>query len=225
MIAEIVPEAYDAFGRKTVRPDWRRKGVQPTFPMGRYFSQPLTVKCESIRDIRQFLLGCRGVSDKELFGMDDYWQPPEEFERIRKGDCDDFALWAWRQLLALGYDARFVVGRHGQYGIGHAWVEFFKDGKWFLLEPRLSFVGDKMPRLSTVLHHPKMSVAWDGSKISFYSHEDRKYNPRLGRVAPLVIEWLRFYGWFWLKNFHRVPMAFYRMLRARLGRNRECSSK
>ena len=220
MIAEIIPEAYDALGRKTVRPEWRRKGIHPTFPMGRYFSQPLTVKCECIRDIRMFLWGCKGVTDKELFGKDDYWQPPEEFEQRRKGDCDDFALWTWRQFLALGYDARFIGGRCGRYGIGHAWVEFFKDGKWFLVEPGLSWVGDKMPRLSTLRYHPKLSVAWDGSKVSFYSHEDRKYNPRLVRVIPLVTEWFCFWGWFWLKNLLRVPGAFYRTLKARLGPNR-----
>ena len=213
MIAEIVPEAYDAFGRKTTRPEWRHKGVHPTFPMGRYFSQPLTVKCESIRDIRMFLWGCKGVSDKELFGMEDYWQPPEQFERIKKGDCDDFALWTWRQFLALGYDARFVLGRCGRYGIGHAWVEFFKDGKCFLVEPFRCGVGDRMPRLSVLRYYPKMSMAWNGSKISFYSHEERKYNPSLMQVVPLVAEWLSFWGWFWLKNYHWLPKSYYRRLK------------
>ena len=56
MIAEIIPEAYDASGRKALRPDWRRKGLHPTFPMGRYVSQRLTVKCESVWDVRKFLL-------------------------------------------------------------------------------------------------------------------------------------------------------------------------
>ncbi len=111
MIAEIIPEAYDAFGKKTHRPDLRRKAIHPTLPMGRYVSQPLTVKCESIRDVCKFLSGCIPVSDKEQFGKDDYWQPPEDFERTKKGDCEDFALWTWRQFLALGYDARFIVGR------------------------------------------------------------------------------------------------------------------
>jgi hypothetical protein len=145
MIAEIVPEAYDAFGRKTFRPDLRSKGIHPTFPMGRYVSQPLTVKCESVRDIRKFLSGCKGVSDKEQFGQVDYWQPPEDFERTKRGDCDDFALWTWRQFLALGYDARFVAGRHGRYGMGHAWVELFKDGKCFLVEPHSGASATRFP--------------------------------------------------------------------------------
>jgi predicted transglutaminase-like cysteine proteinase len=114
VIAEIIPEAYDALGRKVLRPDLRRKGVHPTFPVGRYVSQPLTVTCESILDIRKFLATCKAVSDKEQFGTEDYWQPPEHFEQTKKGDCDDFSLWNWRQFLALGYDARFVWGRHGR---------------------------------------------------------------------------------------------------------------
>lgn len=53
--------------------------------MGRYVSQPLSVKCKTIGDIRQFLMGCKGVSDEEQFGQRDYWQPPEEFERTKEG--------------------------------------------------------------------------------------------------------------------------------------------
>jgi hypothetical protein len=67
VIAEIIPEAYDAIGRKVFRPDWRH-GIHPTFPMGRYLSQPLSIRCESLSDVRRFLLTCRGISDMEQFG-------------------------------------------------------------------------------------------------------------------------------------------------------------
>lgn len=110
MIAEIVPEAYDAIGRQVSQPFSRRKSPHPTFPIGRYLSQPLSMQCRTIADLRRFLLTCNYVSDEELFGKPDYWQPPEDFEKRRKGDCEDFALWAWRQLLNMGYDARFVGG-------------------------------------------------------------------------------------------------------------------
>lgn len=216
MIAEIVPQAYDSLGRKVLRPDWRRKGLHPTFPMGRYFSQPLTINCRSIKDIREFLSTCRAVSDRELFGKDDYWQPPEHFEKARRGDCDDFALWTWRQFLSLGYEARFVFGHSGRYGIGHAWVEFFEGEKCFLVEPQMRVVGDRMPRLSTLRYHPKFSVAWDARGISFYTHEKRHFNPSAGELIGLISEWLVFWAWFWLKNFHRVPLACYRLLKSRL---------
>ena len=84
MIAETIPEAYASTGRQVSQPFLRRQGPHPTFPMGRYVSQPLRVECKSIRDIRQFLAGCKYISDKELFDKADYWQPPEQFEHGKK---------------------------------------------------------------------------------------------------------------------------------------------
>jgi predicted transglutaminase-like cysteine proteinase len=78
--------------------------------MGSFLSQPLKIVCRDVDEIRAFLRTCRYVSDVEQFGMKDHWMPPEEFERVRRGDCDDFALWTCRQLLSLGYNARFVAG-------------------------------------------------------------------------------------------------------------------
>jgi hypothetical protein len=194
LIAEIIPETYDAFGRKVFRPDLRRKGLRPTLLMGRYLSRPLTVKCETIADVRRFLSTCRGVFDKEQFGKDEYWQPPEDFEKTRKGDCEGFALWTWRELLAMGYDARFVAGRHGRFGIGHAWVTFKKNGKSYLVEPQFRFVGETFPRLSTLRYEPKFSVAWDGGKISFYSHAANKNTLNLRLIVPLIPEWILVWG-------------------------------
>lgn len=214
MIAEIFPEAYDAQGRKVLQPNSRRKGLRATFPMGRYVSQPLTVKCGCIGDIRTFLSGCKYVSDEVQFGKKDYWQAPEEFERTRKGDCDCFALWTWREFLALGYEARFVTGRGGRYGEGHAWVQFSKDGEDFLVEPTMARVGFSMPRLSTLRYHPRFSVAWDGSKISYYSHEDRKSLPPLKKLIPLVPDWLIFWLWAWTTVIILLPYYLYRRMRS-----------
>lgn len=135
MIAEVILEAYDADGHQVSQPFHGRRGLHSTFPMGRYVSQPLSVQCSTLEDVRRFLCGCRAVSDEELFGKRDYWQPPDEFEKRKAGDCEDFSLWTWRQLSAMGFDTRVVFGKHGRYGIGHAWVEFFEDGKCFLVEP------------------------------------------------------------------------------------------
>jgi hypothetical protein len=205
MIAETIPSAYDAEGRKVFRPCDRRKGLRPTFPLGRYVSHPLTVKCNTLDDVRKFLQGCQYVSDNELFAKDDYWQPPEEFEKRKQGDCDDFAFWAWRQLLAMDYDARVVFGQHGRYGIGHAWVQFFKDGKCYLLEPQARTVGQKFPRLSTFEYHPRFSVAWDGEKLSYYAHQDRQSEPSLAELRRMVPEYLEIWGGFWLRNLPKLP--------------------
>jgi transglutaminase superfamily protein len=213
MIAETIPEAYDAKGRQVARPFDHRRGFHPSFPMGRYVSQPLTVKCASIKDVRTFLASCKYASDKELFGKEDFWQPPDEFERSRKGDCEDFALWTWRQLLSLGYDARFVGGSCGRYGHGHAWVEYFQDGKCYLVESLRSRVASVMPRLSTIRYVPKLSVSWDGKTLRYFSHKKPGLPLGARLLAPLLADYIVFWAYFWLLNFYRLPHYAWKILR------------
>lgn len=221
MIAEIIPEAYDAVGQKVSRPFDRKNGPQPTFPLGRYAQSPLSIKCKNVEEVRRFLSGCKTISDKEQFGKEDYWQPPDQFERTRQGDCDDFAFWTWRQLMELGYNARVVFGQAGRYGIGHAWVEFYRDEKWFLVEPQFCVVGSVFPRLSTVKFRPRFSVGWQHEKLSYYAHQQRHFHPALAKILPLVWEWIAFWSWFWLKNAPRIPRViwgFFRRFHKRYGR-------
>ena len=204
MIAEIIPEWYDVEGRKVFRPDSRRKsGFKPTFPAGRFLSQPLTHWCTDLPDLRRFLAGCKYVSDQEQFGERDYWQPPERFEESKRGDCEDFALWALRQLLHMNYPARFALGSASRYGDGHAWVTFQRDGKTYLLEPLKWPVGLTLPRLSILKYKPRFSMSWDGSKVSYFEHTDRKINWSLTGITVLVWEWLLF----WVSFFFRVVLA------------------
>jgi hypothetical protein len=200
LIAEVFPEAYDAEGRKVFRPDSRgSSGFRPTFPAGRFLSQPLAHWCSDFVEMRKFLTKCTYVSDQEQFGQEDYWQPPEHFEETRKGDCEDFALWSWRQLMQMNYPCRFVVGIAGRFGAGHAWVTFQKDGRTYLLEPLNWVMGLKMPRISTLRYQPKYSMEWNGRTVSYYSHEDRKFEPSLQMAAPLVGEWIFLWVSFWLR--------------------------
>jgi hypothetical protein len=216
LIGEIVQDYYDADGRKTFRPDLRgRSGFRSTFPPGRFLSQPLKKWCSDFSELRRFLSTCKYVTDKEQFGENDYWQPPDDFEQSRKGDCEDFALWTWRQLIHMNYPSRFVVGTAGRYGEGHAWVTFEKDGKAFLLEPLSWGVGLRRPRLSVVRYKPKFSMAWDGENISFFAHADRKFDASSLRVTILVFEWLTFWIYFWVKAIPRIiirlPFKLFRL--------------
>jgi hypothetical protein len=140
----------------------------------------------------------------------DYWQPPEEFEKTRTGDCVDFGLWAWRQVLAMGYPARFVGGKAGKFGGGHAWVMFEKDGRWFLLEPQLRGLGLRMPRITTLRYHPKVSVAWDGKKVLYYGNQDRSTEPRLRNVPMLLAEWALVWAAYWVRFSYWFPRALAR---------------
>jgi hypothetical protein len=216
MIAEVIPEAYDACGHQVSQPFFKRKSVHPTFPMGRYVSQPLTVQCNTIGEIRAFLMGCKYVSDEELFGKRDYWQPPEEFEKRRMGDCEDFALWTWRQLLNLGYDARFIGGSSTRYGDGHAWVEYCRDGKWFLVEPLYCKLGYTMPRLSTLRYEPRISVSWDGHTLRYFAHKKPQARLPWSAWAPLVPDYVVFWSWIWIRLLLHLPQITWNIFQKRV---------
>ena len=118
----------------------RAFGLGSQQPFAKYFEGESSVRVASIDDIVAWLQTCEYVSDLELFRERDVWQHPGIFETLRRGDCEDFALWAWRKLAELGIDAEFCVGRvicedrpevHRQ----HAWVVYQIDGTAFLFEP------------------------------------------------------------------------------------------
>lgn len=217
MIAELFPEAYDTQGRPTFRPDQlHRRRFPSTFPIGRYVTQPLTVKCHSLEDLRKFLRTCHGVSDKEQFGKDDYWMPPEDFEKSRKGDCDDFAMYAWRQLLEMGYKARFVGGIVGDSLAKHAWVTFERDGKHFLLEPQARFLGLRYPRLDALRYKPDVSVEWDGQRARFFFHKERKFLPSAFKIPLLVLEWATYHLGMLLLNLYWLPIGIAKLVYRKL---------
>jgi hypothetical protein len=176
-------------------------------------SHPLTIHCHSIGEIRKFLVGCTPVSDKELFDKEEYWQPPDDFEKRKKGDCEDFSFWTWRQFMDLGYDARVVFGRHGRYGTGHAWVQFNQNGRCFLVEPQRYRLGDTFPRLSTLRYQPSFSVAWDGENLTYYQHRERSPELSASELALLLPEYLFFWGGFWLGAPTMIPRALWVLLK------------
>jgi len=197
MIAEVFRNAYDASGRAVFRPSKHRYAkVSPNFPMGRHLTQPLSVLCGDLNEVRQFLLTCRYMSDSKQFGRRDYWMPPEEFERRRQGDCDDWALWTWRQLMHLGYPARFVCGYAGRYGAGHAWVTFERDGRTFIVESLAAWPGTTFPRLSTLRYQPMVSISWDGRTLKYFEHRPARSAVSFIDVAPYIPEWV----WYWLRT-------------------------
>lgn len=191
VIAESVPQAYDFDGKRVFHPSKKRYPWFEGRPMRSFLTQPLDLVCHDLNEIRSFLRTCRYVSDKEQFGVQDHWMPPEDFERTRRGDCDDFALWTWRQLLTLGYNVRFVTGRAGRYGVGHAWVSLRVDDRVYVVEPLLARYRS-FPRLTTLRYVPMVSVEATGAQVKFFEHPKRVLEPSLRLLVPLVPEWLFF---------------------------------
>jgi hypothetical protein len=109
-------------------------------PFADYFEGESCVSVRSIDDIVVWLQTCDYVTDIEQFQERDVWQHPGAFEARRRGDCEDFALWAWRKLAEIGIDAEFCVGRvvcddGPEILRQHAWVVYHIDGTTFLFEP------------------------------------------------------------------------------------------
>lgn len=101
-----------------------------------YYTRSSRVDVSSIEEVMQWLLGCEYVTDFEQFNVRDHWQHPSDFEDTRKGDCEDFALWAWRKLVELGHDAEFMVGKwlHDGRAGTHAWVFLRHEGREYVFE-------------------------------------------------------------------------------------------
>jgi hypothetical protein len=104
-----------------------------------YFEGESSVRVTTIDDIVHWLLQCEYATDPDLFDEKDVWQHPSAFERLRRGDCEDFALWAWRKLSEIGVEAEFYVGRvvldEPDVDRQHAWVVYRAEGTDFLFEP------------------------------------------------------------------------------------------
>lgn len=103
-----------------------------------YLEGPSNVSVRSIRELCYWLRKCEYHCDAVLFGRSDYWQHPTGFEALRRGDCEDHALWAWRKLIELGCPAELVVG---EWRVGeenednmHAWVVYTENGSRFVFE-------------------------------------------------------------------------------------------
>jgi len=133
-------------GRRVPRDPWARIparltpkacGLGSTRDFAWYFEGESTVTVDSLDALCEWLAGCQYVRDPDLFHDVDFWQHPRTFEQLRRGDCEDHALWAWRALARLGYDAELVCGvwdvTRPDAG-PHAWVLFRDGDREYVLE-------------------------------------------------------------------------------------------
>ena len=146
LVSPVLRLAARLFGRESA---WDRLAIRVPAtvfgpgsrqPFAEYFRGTSSVPVQSVDDIVAWLQTCEYVTDLELFHERDVWQHPGSFEALRRGDCEDFALWAWRKLAEIGIDAEFIVGRvvcgdSPDSDCQHAWVVYHVDGTAFLFEP------------------------------------------------------------------------------------------
>jgi transglutaminase superfamily protein len=131
-----VSDPWEPASSFLIGPD--RFGAGSRKPFSWYFEGKSSVDVTDVPSICDWLTGCQYMHDTDLFREPDFWQHPLTFEQLRKGDCEDHALWAWRKMVELGIPAQFYVGRWrpegGSAGF-HAWIVFETDGTTFVLEP------------------------------------------------------------------------------------------
>lgn len=148
----------------------RRKHVDlgNTFSWKRFFRKPLTETPKTLSDIEAFLTSCTYLSDEETRGCADYWEPPDIFEERKTGDCEDHAIWAWRQLHDMGIRSRLVLGL---CKTGHAWVHIFVNGRVYLLEATQKKQGFPNPKF----YKARWSIERLRNKnFGFYYHDSKK---------------------------------------------------
>ncbi len=123
----------------------------------RYLEGPTRVPASTIEEMCEWLRGCEAVDDLTLFHEPDFWQHPVTFEHLRKGDCEDHALWAWRHLHRLRIPGMFVAGLWN--GIAHTWVLFRHNNHDHLFETTCKH-GDMVHPLPRVraLYTPALGV-------------------------------------------------------------------
>jgi hypothetical protein len=136
-IIRVLP-AGDPWERLDVAPHLNLYGSGARRDFPQYLTGASIVAVGSLDEIQEWLLGCRYERDEVLFAEPDFWQHPATFERLRAGDCEDFALWAWRKMVELGMDADIIAGfcvENGKLDGRHAWIVFREGRTEFVFEP------------------------------------------------------------------------------------------
>jgi len=65
--------------------------------------------------------------DRNIFGIEDYWQTPQEFWDRKTGDCEDYALFAHHVLRQNGIES-YVVSFYGINQFAHTITVYVENG-------------------------------------------------------------------------------------------------
>ena len=180
-----------------VRDPWVRLPLEA--PLGLYgggarrgfdwvFEGDSSITVASVDELIDWLGGCVYDSDRRLFQEDDFWQHPRTFEHLRRGDCEDFALWAWRKLLEVGVDADLVIGRRvppGSANSRHAWILFRSGEGEFVFEPASRDRSRAVRPISTARpeYIPELGVSANRRRFFFAGYAYFLQNRHLARAG------------------------------------------
>ncbi|MBI3306315.1 MAG: transglutaminase-like cysteine peptidase [Candidatus Omnitrophica bacterium] len=72
-------------------------------------------------------------SDQTNFGKEEYWQTAQEFLQNRRGDCEDFAIFA-NEMLKLNGVSSFILNIYGSGGFAHTVCVFKENGRYSVID-------------------------------------------------------------------------------------------
>lgn len=160
-----------------------------------YLEGQSQVSVSSIDEIQEWLLGCEYADDKDLFHEPDFWQHPRTFEHLRRGDCEDHALWAWRKLVELGVDAELISGQQlAESGVsdassGHVWVVFRRGEETIVFETVAKSKDLMLKPLQSARAEYRPEVGVNGARKQFAYHgflltlKERRRGQKAVRIA------------------------------------------
>lgn len=173
-------EHADPWSRLEMRVSGRSFGLASHHDFGLYLEGPSRVPTKTLADLCAWLRECEAIDDQTLFQQPDHWQHPASFENLRKGDCEDHALWAWRQLNQLEVPALFVAGLWGD--IPHTWVLFQHNGSEYLLETTAK-TGEMMHSVEAARHFYCPALAVDRHCRTYVYQGYPRFRVRMGHQA------------------------------------------
>jgi hypothetical protein len=175
ILLRVLPEE-DPWERVDYRVPVSHYGMGSRHDFSWYFEGESMAGVQTLDELQDWLLECEYVHDAELFHEPDFWQHPRTFERLRLGDCEDHALWAWRKLIELGYEAELISGRclpwdpkGKESERGHVWVNFTSEGTRYLFETTAKRKEGMIHPLSDVAakYRPEFGVDHQRKRFAF----------------------------------------------------------
>lgn len=181
-----------------------KTNFNPSIPMEHFLYCEINHYFHKINELQKFLCECKYKADKDKYECEDFWMTPNEFECEKEGDCEDFALYTWRQLLHMGYDARFIVG-FVSGNKGHAWCSAVIKNKTYFIEPLMA----KLPVLPLFFFNNYQSVVSVGVRnyrlVYYYHKAPPKYVKRIYFALSIAMFTLKVIGIFIFVLFAILP--------------------
>ena len=118
-----------------------------------------------LRRLAEAVIAIPYVTDDRNYRIRDYWATPAE-TLSKGGDCEDYAILAYRSLLELGWDdsrLELVYLKDRKHGFEHAALAVSVGGEWRLVDNNRP----DMPRLADVAYYDYWH-AFNGSRLVIF---------------------------------------------------------